>query len=67
MVYSRFRAAVEAGQVQSARFDDGSRRVYFELRPDSVKAALAEQGKLASYPQGASPLLLPRLSGFEAL
>ena len=61
VVYSRFRTMVDTGDVHSARFDDSSKRVYFELRPDVVKKALAQQDKLATWPEGAHSL--PQVEG----
>ena len=53
VVYSQFRSMVDGGQVQTARFDSGAERVYFELRSDVIRNAMTEQGKLATWPEGA--------------
>ena len=54
---------VDSGEVHSARFDDSSKRVYFELRPEVVKKALAQQDKLATWPEGAHQLRLADTTG----
>ena len=52
MVYSQFRGLVDQGKVASARFDDSSQRVYFELRPEYLRQVKTAAGDLA-WPEGA--------------
>ena len=52
MVYSQFRGLVDQGKVASARFDDSSQRVYFELRPEYLRQVRTAAGDLA-WPEGA--------------
>ncbi len=53
VVYSQFRGLVDQGKVASARFDDSSQRVYFELRPEYLRQVKTAAGDLA-WPEGAS-------------
>jgi hypothetical protein len=55
VVYSQFRGLVDQGKVASARFDESSQRVYFELRPEYLRQVRTAAGDLA-WPEGA---LLP--------
>jgi len=57
VVYSQFRGLVDQGKVASARFDDSSQRVYFELRPEYLRQVKTAAGDLA-WPEGARQLNL---------
>ena len=52
VVYSQFRGLVDQGKVASARFDESSQRVYFELRPEYLRQVRTAAGDLA-WPEGA--------------
>ena len=51
VVYSQFRGLVDQGKVASARFDESSQRVYFELQPEYLRQVRTAAGDLA-WPEG---------------